>query len=418
MNKYVFIFLAAFFTNVFSQDIPMSWIDSSVKQKSNDRLSSYAVEKVKTIMNTHSSLINRLDKKFSNLDRLDVAVGINSSGSIGLFSIGKSKTIELVWIKDKKKEDSSNDIVEKTIYLTPEMNEADINDQLVQNMREVINFHSLRRGVQRTILKTLYKDASRVNRFVKKLYVTRHVGNIYIKGFWSQYFFSSSFGLLDNLSVGYSKRVRFRFDLPALDESSSSIGKPSAYLAGLMKNINKVAQRDNHNDEFDFYRVWADMNIEVGTDLLIFSKSVGKGFLVDFRKTDRFADYPNLDKTFNFGTNIVNAISNQFNGKLKNINKDGTNFPLSQVRYSFLVSKELDLMVASLEKTSEIDFHFKRKTNKEKKVTNVVERVEPINVPFRLKQIDYRHRAAFSFGIPFINRVRIRPSYEYRYRTK
>lgn len=36
----------------------------------------------------------------------------------------------------------------------------------------------------------------------------------------------------------------------------------------------------------------------------------------------------------------------------------------------------------------------------------------------KLKQIDYRHRVNTSISIPGLFRVRVRPSYEYRFRFK
>jgi hypothetical protein len=37
---------------------------------------------------------------------------------------------------------------------------------------------------------------------------------------------------------------------------------------------------------------------------------------------------------------------------------------------------------------------------------------------FYLKQVDYRHRGSFSLSIPGVARIRVRPSYEYRYKVK
>ena len=100
----------------------------------------------------------------------------------------------------------------------------------------------------------------------------------------------------------------------------------------------------------------------------------------------------------------------------------------NQVRYNFGISGEIDLNLVSLEKERDISFHFKRRENKEitidesNKIENtyVYQESEAKSVQKRLqlKQIDYMHRGSVSFGIPFINRIRIRPSYEYRYGLK
>ena len=420
-------------TYTYSSDIPTSWIIGGEKEtkesfnKSNE-LSEGDLEslenKVEKIYETNNRIVERISNRFPLTERFDIGFGVTTSGSIGIFSVGASKAIEFIWEREEEKvvEPSTS---EKTISLYPNMKEGEIQYLLVKNLEAVIDFDSLKPSVRRRIIRTLYKDASRINLLAKTMYKTRQVGHWYTRAFWRIYNFSSSYGILDDLSVGYAKRVRFRFNLnqSPYRYSDGEDSKPSKLLFSLMKRFNEVSNRDSSEDNFWLYRVFTEMSFNVSGDVLVFSKSIGTGYLLDFRRTDKFVPYDHVEDDFKLSSKVVTKVTNYINKFVSKLNTDTKGFPLSQIRYSFAVSSEFDVLMASVEKEAEIQFHFKRvsESNLEKSFfsdlfdTSMPDDMHSDKPIAKLSQVDYRHRASFSFKVPFVDRIRVRPSYEFRY---
>lgn len=402
-------------------DLPQSWLGSSPSMD----LSFETQNKIGGILTTHDSILERLSQKYQNLDRFDLSLGVNSSGGIGIFSYGKSSSMEMIWSREDKE---AKEPTVAEIEINPLSTEKEIGDDLVRKMEQILDFKRIRGRVKRRIIRTLYNDASKINTFVQTLYNTPQVGNWYVHGFWRNYYFSSSFGILESLNLGYDKRVRFRFKLNrapyAANYSRSRVD--NRILTGLMNTFNEISANENPDDQFEFYRVWASFDLSTSFDILIFSKSIGKGFLVDLRKNNDY--YAPKQDGAKIVSSPVSYITNKINDVISNrLNDSDKTMQLDQVRYRFGVSKELDLSLISIEKEADLNFQFKRIKNKEisesvEKVFNLAEvKPAPLNLNERMKslnQVDYRHRATFSFGLPFVNRVRLRPSYEYRYKVR
>lgn len=410
-----------------AQDIPLSWIEPQ-NQKTNNKkyLSNLDPQglsndqeinidnKLENIITSHNRIIKRLSDKYENLDRLDIGLGFNASGSLGIFSFGKSSSIELIW---RRKENLKKEQKEITIDINPLMSTDELYKSLESHMGSIVNFQNINNRIKRKIIKTLYKDAKKINYFSKLVLETPQIGNWYINSFWRNYYFSSSIGFTENLSLGYEKRIRFRFKVnqtPMRIENK----KYNPFIMSVMNTLNVLQTRDNLHDGLDLYRCRAMIDFELGFDLFFFSKSVGKGFLVEFKKNDKFST-PIKTKDY-FHHRIMSKITNSINNLISQKELDGGALELNQVRYRFALSGELDFVLASIEKSSSIDLHFKRVATDilgdddedNKKLNKQILKSNPIG----LKQIDYRNRLKFSFGIPYINRIRIRPSIEYRYR--
>lgn len=413
---------------VYANDIPKSWLDSQYKSNAfieEDFDQTNLNQKLQSITETHNNVLERLAIKYPNLDRFDLALGVNSSGGIGIYSIGKSKSIEMIWRRrsPEKPKAKKEDII---INIDPLKEDSAIAQEMVEQLGEIVDFSQIRGRIKRKIIRTLYRDASRINKFAKMVINTPQVGHWYTSAFWKNYYFSSSFGLLDVLNIGYAKRVRFRFKItraPYRIESEQS----TSLLTRMMGMFNRVNKLENQEDQFDLHRVWASVDFNLDFDILIFSKSIGKGYLVEFRKKEDYIDHPHANIRFGkLPARLVSAVSNTFNQQIsKRIENDQDNImAIDRVRYIFGISNSFDLSLVSLEKDSNINFHFKRR----KRSTEMVEILSADNnsntkelnehTRVNLSQIDYRHRASFSFGIPFINRVRIRPSFESRYFPK
>lgn len=414
-------------SNLLAQDIPLSWIESQDLKTNNNKYQSPTEpqalsheqeanidNKLENIISSHNRITKRLSDKYENLDRLDIGLGFNASGSLGIFSFGKSSSIELIW---RRKENTKKELKEITININPLMSADDLYKSLESNMNSIIDFQNINNRIKRRITKTLYKDAKKINYFSKLVLETPQIGNWYINSFSRNYYFSSSIGFTDNLSLGYEKRIRFRFKVnqtPLRVEDK----KYNLFIMSVMNTLNVIQMRDNIHDGFDLYRCRAMIDFELGFDLFFFSKSVGKGFLVEFKKNEKFST-PIQTKDY-LHHRIMSKVTNSINNIISQKELDGGSLELNQVRYSFALSGEFDFVLASIEKYSSIDLHFKRvetdifgdDDEDRKKLSKQIHSNNPIG----LKQIDYRNRLNFSFGIPYINRIRMRPSIEYRYR--
>lgn len=423
MNKIIlFLFISL---SAFANDIPFEWIGlENANTINTNRLISLS-EKITNIQETHNTLLDNLGEKYPNLDRFDLSLGVNSSGSLGIFSFGKSASIEMIWRRKREERINQDQVI--TIEITPQMEDDEIANAMIENIKEVISFKRIKNRVRKKLVSTLYKDASKINKLTKKVLNTPQVGNWAISGFWRNYYFSSSFGLFDIFTVGYDKRIRFRFNVINDQKEDSTAGKADKTLVSLMTLFNQI-QAHETNEKLEFYRVRASVAFSAGFDILVFSKSVGKGYLVEFRKNDNFVEFPTLEDTKKLSGKIVTKVTNKINQIIAKNKLIGNVMDFNQVRYNFGISGEIDLNLVSLEKERDISFHFKRRENKEitidesNKIENtyVYQESEAKSVQKRLqlKQIDYLHRGSVSFGIPFINRIRIRPSYEYRYGLK
>jgi hypothetical protein len=416
MNKLIvcLIFLSGF---TYAQDIPNSWLKLNKNKQFNTTENaeediSLVENKIDNIITTHNRIITRLSEKYPRLDRLDIGLGVNSSGSLGLFSFGKSKAIELIWKKNEVQKSESN---EKVINLNPYAGVDAYFQQMKVAMEEVINFSQIKNRIKKKIIKTLYRDAKKVNAFVRTLYATPQVGSWYISGFWRNYYFSSSFGILDSLNLGHEKRIRFRFNILTTPFELAE-KKHNKFIHSVFNTLNMIQLRDNLSDGLDLYRCRASIDYSIGFDLFFFSKSIQKGFLVEFKKNTKNTSL--IETNDRLHHRLISKVTNKMNSIIATKELDAPNLSLNQVRYSFSLAGELDFVLASFEKETTLDLHFKRNNSfdmqdkKKKKIVNSDSKYTS------LKQIDYRNRLNFSFGIPYINRIRLRPSIEYRYRTK
>lgn len=423
----ILLFSLSLLSNLLAQDIPLSWIDSQ-KQKTNYKKYHSNIEpqglsndqevnienKLENIILSHNKIFKHLSVKYKNLDRLDIGLGFNASGSLGLFSFGKSSSIELIW---RRKENLKKETKEITIDINPLMSTEELHKSLESHINRIVSFQNINNKIKRRITQTLYKDAKKINYFSKLVLETPQIGNWYINSFLRNYYFSSSIGFTEDLSLGYEKRFRFRFKVnqtPLRVEDK----KYNPFIMSVMNTLNIIQMRDNLQDGLDLYRCRAMIDFELGFDLFFFSKSIGKGFLVEFQKNDKFST-PIQTKDY-LHHRIISKATNSINHLISQKELDGGDFELNQVRYRFALSGELNFVLASIEKSSSIDLHFKRTEtdvfdddDEENKKLNIH---NPKSDPIRLKQIDYRNRLKLSFGIPYINKIRMRPSIEYRYR--
>lgn len=310
----------------------------------------------------HHQVMNDLTSADKNLrlDRLDLQVGISGSGDLGVLTFGASSAVELIWMRDKQ-EDSDDIDTEREIIIDPTEESDILSQKMTKEIGQFVNLKILKRKQRKRIVRSLRRDAQKINALVKDLVQMPSFYGWYIDGFFKNYHFSASGDLLGIINLGYDKRIRFRFKVqryPYTNIPSDSLSKKQEKLKRLMKSFSLIAQRQDKNDIFQLKRVWTINSLEKDLDLIIANIGKAKGVQIEFKKAEDYFQAEGLRfkwrKVELVNTKIINTFNNfDTNRTLKDLY-------LKQVRIKYTTDKGLDFQIASINKSSTIEFHYKR----------------------------------------------------------
>ncbi len=394
MKNLFILSLLAFSFCLHAQDIPLSWIGKKTLLKEDSQV--YAPEKIESIIKAYEGIIDKANRKYDNLERIDASIGISGQGGIGIFSTGFSKSVEFIW---RKETDTPKTM--KTLSVTQDEQQK-LKLDLVEQLKSQVDWNSIKPSVRRKILKTLHKDAKKISTFAKTMSSITPPNGWQINSFWRNYYFSFDLGILDFLKVGYDKRIRFRFKITPSKEKESS--RQSELVDKLFKKISKVDENEIKRETgYNLYRLRASFDLNISGDIKFASLSAGSGFLVEYTKT-RKAD---ILKKLN-----MSSLTIPFLSILKTADRAEQNrglFKLNEVRFGLSVGTEFDIFLASLELESSFELHFRKGI----KTSRAIDFTSPWDLA--LKQIDHRDRLSLTFQVPFLASLRVRPSVENRY---
>lgn len=190
----------------------------------------------------------------------------------------------------------------------------------------------------------------------------------YIDGFFKNYYFSKSGGIGGIASLGYAKRVRFRFKINSTPfRMNHDLNLTQKKLSGLMKFFNHWDKTLGQMGQFQFHRVWSIHEINKSLDLGIFSTSAGKAIQISFRKA------PENFKLFDVNAVDLNLMGQlhsspalpQTHKTLRTIELYSSNdsraaLKLSQVRIKFEKTLGAEFSIVSAENSHTFEFHYKR----------------------------------------------------------
>lgn len=333
-------------------------------------LAADAPESLKTIVSTHQELISTRYARPSSkwvLDRLDVEVGLNASGEIGIIGAAGESAMELIWERDEKnlKNNISNEPEELSLEVT-----SDDPDKIFNGLKDQIltflNDRSLSSRTRRNILRELRKDAEKIGLFVREIQTMPRIGDWYVDGFFKTYFFNIRGNILPGIQLGYDKRVRFRFSfsgIPLMKNESDKLSNIQKFHAKFMRGLQKISSSENPEADFRLTRVWARTEVTTSFNAIILQIGGGKAFQTVYRKVPESS------------LSTVETILAEIQGEAENFEavqiasdkllsplapSGDSTFPLSQVRLKFSWELGAGFDLAEVNKNSIVEFHFFR----------------------------------------------------------
>jgi hypothetical protein len=318
------------------------------------------------IYEVHQRAINNYKTKKKNLSlaRFDLGIGIGAEGDVGLISAGLNSAIELIWQKNKGKYYEGDDIHDEEIELNYSTTPEDLYKSMKASIDQAVKLDVIKPKIRRKIIRKLKKDAERISLITKNLITMPAIGPWYINGFFKNYHFGLDGSLLSLLSVGYDKRVRFRFKIlntPLKTTEPEELTPGQKKMRKLMMHFEKLRQRQKQN-VFNFKRAWVIHEIGVNLNLLVANVSHSRGIQVEYKRIsqDNFI-YSNEEVTggkFNVPGVLNNLILSIFSNRYYEDIED--TLSLHQVRIKYEANTELDFQVVGLEKESTIQYHYMR----------------------------------------------------------
>lgn len=327
------------------------------------------IHKIGDIATRHGEIISsKLNAPYGNgklrLDRFDMQVGISASGQIGLLTFSGSPAVEFIWQRnletlpgDDIDEEEPTEEVELAVGLA---SGEEIFKGMFSEISKFLGEQRLKK--RRKVIRLLRRDAQRISKLVRNLIFMPRIGNWYVGGFFKNYSFSNNLSL-GAISLGGSKRLRFRFRVnrvPYQSDDKLSLGQKK--LKTMMEMFNNYSESSLKFNQFLLKRVFAVHTLEAGLDIGIYSTSASKGVQIEYKKVQdsKFVPYSNYN---NFVTKIsplkfINEkIISYFDRKTYDDTKD---LSLHQIRVKYSTSNGIDFALASVEKSSTLEFHYKR----------------------------------------------------------
>jgi hypothetical protein len=335
------------------------------------------VNKIGNIADAHGKIIsNSLSRFFSDkvkLERFDMQVGVTTSGDVGLLSFSGGAAAEFVWQRNLSEGLPGDDIDDEE----PQDEQVDVEVGLVSSnevysilytqLDDFLHFKKIKRKKRRKIIRLLRKDAEKISSLIKDLVLMPRVGNWYVGGFFKNYTFSTGLSL-GAISIGKSKRIRFRFkvkNMPYVLSREDNLSRGQKKLERLMQNFNHLSTRNDIFQQFDLKRVFAIHTLTASLDLAVFSTSFSKGVQIEYKKAndDTSFDYiglqnSKLSKAYLPIRALNESIIRHFDKRF--YSDRSSELSLHQIRLKYSLEAGAGFKVVTVEKASTLEFHYKR----------------------------------------------------------
>jgi hypothetical protein len=317
------------------------------------------------VYEVHQKVIEKEEFKQNRLSlaRFDLQLGMSVSGDIGIVSAGLGSAVELIWQKNKKGEHEGDDIDEQEIEVDYTTSEEELYQSMKYSIEKATKLEVVKPKIRRKVIRKLKKDAVRISRIIKNLVTMPAVGPWYIGGFFKNYHFAVDGSLLSMVSIGYSKRVRFRFKIktmPIRQARPEELTLGQKKMKTMMKRFEKLRNYQKQNS-FNLKRVWAIHEMGASLNLAVASFSHARGVQIEYKRNEDFNDFTRVNQEgvrFHVPGVLNNLILDAF--AYRDFNDDEDNLSLHQVRIKYSANTELDFQIVSLEKESTLEYHYKR----------------------------------------------------------
>jgi hypothetical protein len=303
----------------------------------------------------------------TRLDRLDVQIGLNASGQMGLLTFAGSSAIEFIWQRNLTTlpGDDIDEDEQREVEIITNLDSSDsLFKTLYSEVDKFLNFQKLKRKKRKKIINLLRRDAEKFSNLISDLVYMPQIGDWYVGGFFKNYSFSTGVSL-GAVSLGYNKRIRFRFKInksPLLLSQTSDLTASQKSMELLMNKFNDLGNSSLQFNQFELKRVFAIHQFSKGLELGLFNISASKGVQIEYKKIksspNSAESISRKKKSFPIIKFMNESIISRYDRKVYDDSSD--KLSLHQIRIKYATENGLDFSLASFEKAGTLEFHYKR----------------------------------------------------------
>lgn len=330
-------------------------LNSELLQRHDQRL----VNQIQNHISPFVQSIERNEKKHSSyqLAQADLEFGLSAELGILFFSKGHERAVELIWERKEKKD---TDTQTNEIEVTLTGNDDETAKTLLKNIKFHLGEKWANTKLRKRIISTVYKDARKINRYIKVVTAFNGTKNWYVRNYFKNYYFGAS-GEILVAGVGYDKRLRFRFTTPSVLINNQP--PKSRYQRRVTRELNKLADHFEevssvdmpyHNFEMNRVRYLTDYGLDIDLGFMEISK--GRGLLLEWVPSEKNVFNKSLFPGMT--AESVRVLASFFENNIK----EGENFHLGEIRLKGAIEKQLSLFFLSVSRSRNIEYHYRRRT--------------------------------------------------------
>ncbi len=292
------------------------------------------------------------------LDQVDLSFDVSLEAGVKFFSAEIEKGVELIWnrAKDLEAED-------KILDINLEISEPEkMSKSMFSMVMRVFKDKKDDNKFKRRMMKLLYRDAKKINRYVKAVsQFNRNQPDWYVDNYFKNYNFSLRGEVLGS-GLRYDKRVRFRLRMPSPiifeDDLSKYEERVIKRLEKLSNHFKTVADNDEIYNLFHMNRVRYTDSYAFGFSIGAISAAKGTGITLEF-KPKPFSR--NIQNKFILHDKVYSPkFLRAFATTLEKVVPEGDQFKLAQIRIKGSLTSELDLILFNISKSRDIEYHYRR----------------------------------------------------------
>lgn len=302
----------------------------------------------------------RSSSQSKRLDRFDLELEFSSELGLKMFSMGAQKSVELIWERDLNQDQNKESLLSHgQIAMTLGSDVDDNYQKMRRQMMPMLDDIQFSRMRKKKILSALYRDASKLTRYVQALASAPVVYGWELTRIFKIYQFSVEGDLLGT-GVDADKRIRFRFYLPRVltprgDRKERRIHRRLKRF--IRRRVEEYRLADMPFNRYQLNRIWTTSSLSADLDLGILGLGATKGFLIELRHRP---EHETAAPVWSADPNEMNVMRGFVNIAESLRERHHPSFPLSQVRIDAGVSASASLLIGEVGASKSVEYHYRR----------------------------------------------------------
>ncbi len=306
----------------------------------------------------HQLASSRSKKKY-RLDRVDIKFEFSSELGLKLFSIGKEKSIELIWRRAARSGEiqSQQFLYDQSIAISTDASENF--HQLKYQLEPILKSYSGDGHSKGKVVTRLYQDAVKLTQYAQALSSFPIEAGWYLSRLFKVYNFSISGNLLST-GISADKRIRFRFYLPSIFQPPQSRRSNRVHRRlkrFVHRKLESIRQSDFPFHLFRLDRVWTTSSLGAKLDIGVLGFSAAKGFVLEFRYDQETSSATIFGGTHGNPMNLLRSVVNLVEA---GVGRQESTFPLSQVRLQTGWNASAAIGIGEFSTSKSTAYHYRR----------------------------------------------------------